>query len=123
MKREQIVELLNSNIKIQECYNPRRDTCDQWIEGIDKAADAILALPIEVPSEEEIECESILNGTSQMKTTKTYPIICPSCRGAKVISNPNFNPYTDDLLINCPACIGTGIVTCTETTEETIKIE
>lgn len=114
-RKEKIIEILKS---------PRYFLNGKvYLSDFYRIADAILALPIEVPSEEEIECESILNGTSQMKTTKTYPIICPSCRGAKVISNPNFNPYTDDLLINCPACIGTGIVTCTETTEETIKIE
>jgi len=58
-----------------------------------------------------------------MKTTKSYPIICPSCQGAKIVPTPNFNPYIDDLTTTCPACSGTGIVTCTETTEETIKIE
>ena len=52
-----------------------------------------------------------------VKTTRTYPIICPSCRGAKVMLNPNFfNPYTDDLMVACLACNGTGIVTCVETT-------
>jgi RecJ-like exonuclease len=58
-----------------------------------------------------------------MKTTRTYPIICPSCRGAKIVSNPNFNPYTDDLMIACPACTGMGVVPCTETTEDTTETE
>jgi len=59
------------------------------------------------------------------KTTKTYPIICPSCKGAKLIYNPTFEPnVTGEMLyINCPSCNGTGVVICMETTEETIKIE
>ena len=58
------------------------------------------------------------------KTTKTYPIICPSCRGAKKISSPIPVSITGYYEMDCPACTGTGIVTCTETTEEeTTKTE
>ena len=44
MTRKEILEILNNKIKIREEYNPRKDICDHWIEGIDHAADAILAL-------------------------------------------------------------------------------
>ena len=59
------------------------------------------------------------------KTTRTYPIICTSCKGAKLIYNPTFEPNVpgEIFFINCPACNGTGIVHCTETTEETTKSE
>lgn len=49
-----------------------------------------------------------------MKVTKQYPIVCPSCQGAKMVLNPSFNPYTGDLYISCPACNGTGIVNVIE---------
>ena len=59
-----------------------------------------------------------------MKTTRTYSIICPSCRGVKIVPNPNFNlSNIGELLICCPACNGTGVVICMETTEETTKTE
>lgn len=56
------------------------------------------------------------------KTTKTYPIICPSCKGAGIVPNPALT-YTTTLTILCPACTGTGVVPCTETTEETTKTD
>jgi hypothetical protein len=55
MTRKEILEILNNKIKIREEYNPRKDICDHWIEGIDHAADAILALQIEVPDDKDID--------------------------------------------------------------------
>jgi hypothetical protein len=54
------------------------------------------------------------------KTTKTYPIICPSCRGAGIVPNPAIT-YTTTLTILCLACDGLGVVLCTETTEGTTE--
>ena len=51
-----------------------------------------------------------------VKTTRTYPIICPSCRGAKKVINMQLFNTGDELFVDCPACNGTGIVTCVETT-------
>jgi len=52
-----------------------------------------------------------------MKTTKQYPIVCPSCRGEGVISNPSIG-LTTNITIICPACNGNKIVICTETIED-----
>jgi DnaJ-class molecular chaperone len=53
---------------------------------------------------------------------KQYPIICPSCKGAKMIDNPDpmaFPLMTTQTRINCPACKGTGTVICTDFTQNT----
>jgi len=55
MKREQIIEILRQKLYIDEEYDTRKDKNQYWIEGIDECADAILALPLDVPSDEEIE--------------------------------------------------------------------
>jgi len=53
-----------------------------------------------------------------MKITKSYPIICPSCQGSKKVRNLQYHFAPGDVLfVDCLACGGTGIVTCTETTE------
>ena len=57
------------------------------------------------------------------KTTKTYPIICPSCRGAKKIPAPLPVSIMGYYEMDCPACTGMGVVPCTETTEDTTETE
>ena len=46
-----------------------------------------------------------------MKTTE-YPIVCPSCNGGGVISEP-FGLSTNTTR-GCPACNGSGVVIKTE---------
>jgi len=55
MKREQIIEILRQKLYIDEEYDTRKDKNQYWIEGIDECADAIIALPLNVPSDEEIK--------------------------------------------------------------------
>jgi len=50
-----------------------------------------------------------------MKTTKQYPIVCPSCGGSGYYSI--WNGYCQETTI-CPACQGAKIVICTETIED-----
>jgi len=54
--------------------------------------------------------------------TKTYPIVCKSCGGSGMMTNPNFDAnLTDNLMsINCIACNGTGVIIMTETTIDDI---
>jgi len=52
-----------------------------------------------------------------MKTTKQYPIVCPSCGGSGFISNPSIG-LTTIITIICPACNGAKTVICTETIED-----
>jgi len=47
----------------------------------------------------------------KMKTTE-YPIVCPSCNGGGVISEP-FGLSTNTTR-GCPACNGSGVVIKTE---------
>lgn len=58
-----------------------------------------------------------------MKITKSYPIICPSCQGSKKVRNLQYHFAPGDVLfVDCLACDGTGIVTCTETIESEEKL-
>ena len=57
-----------------------------------------------------------------MKATKQYPIVCPSCRGEGVISNPSIG-LTTNITIICPACNGNKIVICTETIEDHLTMD
>lgn len=41
---------------------------------------------------------------------KSYPIVCPSCKGTGLISPGTAT--SDSSMITCPACKGTKIVTC-----------
>lgn len=44
---------------------------------------------------------------------KSYPIVCPSCKGLGYIINPQ--SYSSSTTIICPACDGTKVVTVNET--------
>ena len=46
---------------------------------------------------------------------KTYPIVCPSCRGMGYINNPEL--VTSVATIICPACNGSKVVTVIEEVE------
>jgi DnaJ-class molecular chaperone len=50
-----------------------------------------------------------------MRTTRTYPKVCDSCKGAGIIFEPM--PTTTSITRMCPACNGSGVITITETIE------
>ena len=47
-----------------------------------------------------------------MMTTKSYPIVCPSCNGLGLVRN--LNQWDTALTVVCSACEGSKIVTVTE---------
>ena len=57
MKREQIIEILQDKIELSLTSNYK----SVYIDGLDKCADAILALPLDVPSDEEIRYRATLH--------------------------------------------------------------
>jgi len=61
----------------------------------------------------------------KMKTTKQYPIVCPSCKGSGFISSVQTISTFTSVTEICPACNGNKTVICTETIEDhvTTKIE
>ncbi|KKP51567.1 MAG: hypothetical protein UR43_C0019G0010 [candidate division TM6 bacterium GW2011_GWF2_33_332] len=50
-----------------------------------------------------------------MKTIRTYPKVCDSCKSTGVISEPF--PSTTSITKMCPACSGSGVVIVTEVIE------
>jgi len=58
MKREQIIEILRQKLYIDEEYDTRKDKNQYWIEGIDECADAIIALPLDVPEWYAVESKA-----------------------------------------------------------------
>lgn len=53
--------------------------------------------------------------------TRTYPIVCPSCKGLGAIPNPM--PISSSITIPCPACNGVKIVIATEVFNSEIEYE
>ncbi len=53
-RKEKIIEILGKGLRVQTEFNPRFDNEYSCIEGINDVADEILAIPIDVPGEEEI---------------------------------------------------------------------
>ena len=49
-----------------------------------------------------------------MITTRTYPKVCDSCKGAGIIPEPITGISTTRM---CPACNGSGVIIVTETIE------
>jgi DnaJ-class molecular chaperone len=51
----------------------------------------------------------------EMRTTKQYSIICPSCEGVGYVANREFNPNvtTSSISMVCPACNGSKVVIAT----------
>ena len=73
MKREQIIEILQDKIELSLTSNYK----SVYIDGLDKCADAILALPLDVPSdaqitipeycENQIEAREFIEGAKWMR--------------------------------------------------------